>query len=326
MDIPQKTNAELIARIEELELMVQQLLLEKEQESGLNYAWTGNLGHWYWNVKTNSVTFNPLKTKNLGYEMEDLPEQVPYQFFMDKVHPEDYKPTMDAMMNHLMGKSPVYEVEYRIKAKNGDYKWYYDRGTITKRDEMGKPLFLAGIVFDITEKKTLETELKIKNQMLSEQSETDGLTQVKNHRTIIEHLKNEMAAAIYSGQPLTIVMFDVDNFKGVNDTYGHVFGDEVLIEVAKILKANIRDTDRVGRYGGEEFVIVFSNTALGEATAVSERIRQTIESFEFGHPIHLTISGGVKQFSGDRISELVHAADQNLYVAKKTGKNRIVAR
>ena len=101
----------------------------------LEYAWSGNLGHWYWNIKTNTVTFNPLKVTALGYDRDEIPDQVSYQFFTDKIHPEDYQKTMDAMMAHLYGKAGVYEVEYRIRAKNGEYRWYYDRGRITQYDK-----------------------------------------------------------------------------------------------------------------------------------------------------------------------------------------------
>ena len=153
------TKEQLLEKIENLELLTQELLREKEQETKLEYSWTGNLGHWYWNIRTNEVTFNPLKVTTLGYDRSEIPENISYQFFTDKLHPEDYPVTMEAMKNHLYGKADVYEVEYRIQTKDNKYKWYYDRGKITQYDEDGKPVFLAGIVFDITEKK--ETQLKL---------------------------------------------------------------------------------------------------------------------------------------------------------------------
>lgn len=324
MDYSSYSKAGLIERIEELEILLNQLLEEKKKESGIDFAWTGNLGHWYWNLKTNNVTFNPLKATTLGYSMDEIPEQVPFQFFTERLHPEDYNKTMEAMSNHLQGKAKVYEVEYRIKTKKGEYKWYYDRGSITKRDKDGRPLFLAGIVFDITEKKEMQLDLELKNRILSEQSSIDGLTQIKNHRAIIEHLKKEMDNSNINSQPVTVVMFDVDNFKNVNDTLGHLFGDGVLVEIARLIKTNIRETDLVGRYGGEEYMVVFSNTNVHDAAVISERIRQAVENCDFGHGFKITISGGVKQYSGEELSELINAADINLYNAKNSGKNRIV--
>ena len=176
MDYHKASHDELVARIEELERLNSQLLEEQRQEIGLDFAWTGNLGHWYWDYRTNTVTFNPLKAAALGYDMSELPERVPYQFFTDRLHPGDFDITMDAMRDHLYGRKAVYEAEYRIKAKDGSWRWFYDRGSITQRDEAGKPIFMAGIVFDITQKKEMELELAAKNLILAEQSTTDGLT------------------------------------------------------------------------------------------------------------------------------------------------------
>ena len=140
MDYMKWSREKLIERIDELTLLSAQLLREKNQESRLDYDWTGNLGHWYWNIKTNSVTFNPLKVTTLGYELPEDGTPVPYQFFTEKLHPDDYEPTMNAMRDHLSGKIHVYEVEYRIQAVDGTWHWFYDRGKITEYDSEGKPI------------------------------------------------------------------------------------------------------------------------------------------------------------------------------------------
>ena len=323
MDCNSFTKEQLLERIEELEILCGELLKEKEQEAKLDYAWTGNLGHWYWNIKTNTVTFNLMKATALGYDKSELPEPVPYQFFTDKLHPDDYQNTMDAMLKHLYGKAPVYEVEYRIQAKDGSYKWYYDRGKITRYDKQGKPLFLAGIVFDITKRKEQQMELECKNRFLAEMSSIDGLTKLRNHRTLMDQLKVEIAIAKMNGGPLSIVFFDVDDFKKINDTKGHVVGDQVLIEIASLIKKNIRETDMAGRYGGEEFLIILPNTNLETAVNAAERIRQAIFSFSFVDDLKITISGGVSEYHGEGLTELIHSADKKLYTAKKNGKNQI---
>jgi PAS domain-containing protein len=140
MDYMKWSREKLIERIDELTLLSAQLLRERNQESRLDYDWTGNLGHWYWNIKTNSVTFNPLKVTTLGYELPEDGTPVPYQFFTEKLHPDDYDPTMNAMRDHLSGKIHVYEVEYRIQAVDGTWHWFYDRGKITEYDSEGKPI------------------------------------------------------------------------------------------------------------------------------------------------------------------------------------------
>ena len=324
MDHDSKTREQLLERIEELELLNRELLAEKEQEIRLEYAWTGNLGHWYWNIKTNAVTFNPLKVTALGYNKSEIPEHVTFQYFTQKLHPDDYQKTMDAMMDHLHGKVSAYEAEYRIQTKDGKYRWYYDRGTITRYDAGGKPLFLAGIVFDITEKKETQTELEHKNKILAEMSAMDGLTKISNHRTLIEYLKAAISDANRTGGPLSIAFFDIDDFKKVNDSKGHIYGDQVLVDVAAIIKGSIRDTDIAGRYGGEEFMVVFRNADLSTASNIAQRIRQSIEN-RAPDESPVTISGGVKQYQGESLTDLIHAADTNLYEAKRKGKNRIVS-
>lgn len=324
MDYNDFTKEQLVERIKSYERLNRELLKEKEQETKLEYAWSGNLGHWYWDIKTNSVTFNPLKVMTLGYKLDEIPEPITYNFFTDKLHPEDYTKTMQSMLDHLHGNSNIYEVEYRIQTKNGQYKWYYDRGKITQYDNTGKPVFLAGIVFDITEKKMIQLELENKNQILAEMSSIDGLTKISNHRTLLEHLKAEIAEAGRTSSPLSIAIFDIDDFKKVNDSKGHVYGDQVLVDVASIMKKSIRGSDFAGRYGGEEFMVIFPKTTLSVASKISERIRQSVEGYNFVDGLRITISGGVGQYNNETITELVNSADMCLYRAKGNGKNQIV--
>lgn len=326
MDWDDLTKEELLEYIEELEILNKELLREKEEETKLEYAWTGNLGHWYWNFKTNKVTFNPLKVTTLGYDKSEVPKQVEYQFFTEKLHPEDYEKTMDAMYEHLYGEENVYEVEYRIQTKDGKYKWYYDRGKVTQYGEDGEPLFLAGIVFDITEKKEMQIELEHNNMILSEMSSTDGLTKILNRRTIIEYLQEAILNTKISKAPLSMIIFDIDDFKNVNDTKGHVFGDQVLVDVVKNIKKNIRDTDLAGRYGGEEFIVVLPNTDLEAATKIAERIRKSVAGNYYADGLNVTISGGVKEYMGEEWKDFIHQADKNMYRAKRNGKNQVVSK
>lgn len=323
MNTETMSREKLLERIDSLERLNRELLKEKEQEARLEFAWTGNLGHWYWNVKTNEVTFNPLKVLALGYTQEEIPEKVDYQFFTDKLHPEDYQKAMEAMKDHLYGRSEVYEVEYRIQGKNGEYRWYYDRGKITQYED-GKPVFLSGIVFDTTEKNRIQGELEQKNRILQEMSSIDGLTQIYNHKTLVEYLGEKIKERGGGKSPLSIIMLDVDYFKKINDSKGHVFGDEVLVKVAQLIKEAIRESDVVGRYGGEEFMVILPATNGENAARLAERIRQTIENHSIGDGVALTISGGVKEFEGESVAEFIHKADLALYEAKNKGRNQIV--
>jgi diguanylate cyclase len=318
------SREKLIERILELEVLNSELLRERALETRLEYSWSGNLGHWYWNVKTNAVTFNPLKITTLGYDISEIPEKVDYQFFTEKLHPEDYDKTMEAMLNHLTGKSNVYEIEYRIKCKDGSYKWYYDRGKITKYDEEGKPQLLAGIVFDITDSKVIQSELESKNKVLAELSAIDELTQIPNYRTLIRFLESEILMVDRTKKPLSIAIFDIDDFKVINDTRGHQIGNEVLIEIAKIISKSIRDTDLAGRFGGEEFMVIFTNANIMTASKIAERIRLSIENHIFSDDLKLTISGGLREYLGEDIDRFINSADKNLLEAKRRGKNLII--
>lgn len=231
---------------------------------------------------------------------------------------------MTAMRDHLEGKTHVYEVEYRIQAKDKSYRWFYDRGKITRFDSDGKPVFLAGIVFDITEKKQKEVNLEKDNELLSEKSITDSLTGLKNHNYSIDHLTTIIHKSKRTGKPVSLAMLDLDHFKKVNDTYGHLTGDAVLSETSRIIKSLTRNTDLAGRYGGEEFILVFQNTDITTAREICERIRSKIETSAFPEGIHITISGGIREYRGETATEFIDAADGNLYEAKHKGRNRII--
>ncbi len=321
MSILEKEH-ELIARIEELERLNDELIAEKNRQDDLDYAWTGSLGRWYWDLETNKVIANPLKIITLGYELDEVPEDIDYRFFTDRLHPDDYEKTMQTMRDHLSGKTAVYEAEYRIRTKSGEYKWYYDRGRITKRSATGKPLFLAGIVFDITERKDIEAELEQKNRYLERLSEIDSLTMLYNHRVFYEKLEMIIEAKDHTG--IVVAMIDLDDFKKINDGLGHVHGDKVLKKVAEIIADNLDNEDIAARYGGEEFGIIFLKRDIMGALAACERIRTEIEkSFSVQEP-PLTISCGLALASDNDAYNLIHLADLKMYEAKKLGKNRVV--
>ncbi len=321
MDYNKLTKDELLKKIHELEVINRELIQEKEQGEGHSFWWAGNLGQWYWNVKTNQVTFGSLTINNLGYSKQEVPATDIPDFFTDRLHPEDYDRAIVSMRDHLAGKTDLYELEYRIRAKNGSYKWCYDRGKVTQYDDQGKPLLVAGIIFDINDKKEKELRIKACNKKLREQVMTDELTGLKNRRSVMAYLEAEIAKN--KTTPLSIVIFDIDDFSRVNDSKGHLVGDKVLVQVGEIMMDLVRKTDRVSRYGGEEFLLVYPNSPLKDAVASSERIRKMIEEHIFEEGCRITISGGGYEYQGEAIEEFIDKADQNLYRAKTQGKNQI---
>ncbi len=159
----------------------------------------------------------------------------------------------------------------------------------------------------------------------------DGLTQIHNQRYLNEFLEREVARSQRHHRPLSVLMFDIDRFKTINDSHGHLCGDFVLRELASCVQANVRREDLFARYGGEEFVLVLVETPHVEAVHVAERLRESVENYAFSFEsaaIHLTISLGVASTTGDSASnpaELLKLADENLYKAKRGGRNRVVA-
>lgn len=322
MNYQRLSKEALIRRIEQLERL--NLELFRENDSTLTFAWSGNLGQWYLDFITGEVSYNRLKVEILGYSQDDIPNPVPYSFFTSLIHPDDYLPVMKNMKDHMDNLTNVYEVEYRIKAKDGTYKWFYDRGKVTQRDKNNQAVLAAGIVFDITQKKLNEMRLiEEKNKLITE-SLTDPLTGILNRRAILEELSQRMNHHLYDFEHLSILMLDIDLFKKINDNYGHIVGDKVLIKVSEIISQLIRGFDTVGRYGGEEFLVILPNTNSENAYKAAERIRKKIEETEFDDIEHLTVSIGFTSYADESIESLINKADQNLYEAKRTGRNKVV--
>ncbi len=312
-------------RVRELDVLTEELLSEQREKSSLESSWSGNLGHWYWNVQTNTVVFDPLKIRALGYERSEVPDEIPYQFFTDLLHPQDYEPIMEQMRSHLRGDLPAYEVEYRIKAKDGSWKWFFDRGMIVRRTEEGAPLLLSGIVYDITAAKEREMELERQNHNLQIEAWTDPLTGIANRRAALRDLERVMELSALNKQPLYLCMLDIDHFKQVNDTQGHVYGDQVLKIIAGLLRDAVRGHDIAGRYGGEEFIAAFYGADEHQAQAIAERVRRQVQEYQFDRNVRVTISGGLQRYGYQSMTELISDADSKLYEAKAAGRNRIIS-
>ncbi len=157
----------------------------------------------------------------------------------------------------------------------------------------------------------------------------DTLTALYNRRYMEERLMAETQKAFYSGSSLSLVMVDIDHFKKVNDTFGHTAGDQVLKEIASLLKNSTRKKDTVARYGGEEFILILPEAGLEETVMIAERIRKQIENtpFEVSQTqLHLTISLGISNFPNHHArskDDLIKMADHALYEAKRGGRNRV---
>ncbi|NLI14275.1 GGDEF domain-containing protein [Pelotomaculum propionicicum] len=182
---------------------------------------------------------------------------------------------------------------------------------------------LSRMVFRLRVKSFIDKKIILEqNLQLKDLSIRDSMTMLLNYKHIFEKLSEEIGRAKRIEYPLSIIMMDIDDFKYINDNYGHLTGDNIIIKVAQILGNTCRITDIIGRYGGEEFIIIMPGAALKDAAFLAERIRMTINTAEFEKGINITVSGGIREWQGDSAEELIKRVDQQLYIAKSKGKNR----
>ncbi|HMV44527.1 MAG TPA: GGDEF domain-containing protein [Leptospiraceae bacterium] len=190
--------------------------------------------------------------------------------------------------------------------------------------------FMTTLTIEYARRKTfhLEEELRRKNTILETISVKDPLTGVYNRRYMMDLLVHNILLSRKNSHPFCQGIVDIDHFKKINDTLGHLTGDDVLKEIAKIIKSTVRSTDLVFRFGGEEFIILFPETNLESANIVMQRIRTVIESHSFiGVPWRVTASGGFTLLSDkDSPDTLLQRSDELLYQAKKDGRNRIYSK
>ncbi len=218
----------------------------------------------------------------------------------------------------------VWKGELRNKKKNGELYWE-DATIAPVLDYNGRILNFIAVKEDITERKHAQDELQ-------KLAITDSLTGLFNRRHFFEIAEKEFAKSVRYRRPLSVILFDIDLFKDINDTYGHIIGDQTLIQIGKMLLEMGRQTDIAARYGGEEFIILLTETDCADTKIVAERLRKLMEDFPIQSDkkgdIHFSASFGVSGMDENAPSEtldrLISQADQALYEAKRTGRNRVI--
>jgi diguanylate cyclase (GGDEF)-like protein len=172
------------------------------------------------------------------------------------------------------------------------------------------------------------TALLRTQKQLRHDAEHDGLTGLWNHRIIIQRLRGEVDRSRRQAVPLSVILVDLDNFKSVNDTYGHPCGDRVLVEISALLRGMVRSYDWVGRYGGEEFLMILPGSNFVNARKRAEEFRHAVEAAQLTEgkaAIHITGSFGVVSGFPSEHEAMIHAADAALYRAKNNGRNCVIA-
>jgi diguanylate cyclase (GGDEF)-like protein/PAS domain S-box-containing protein len=249
----------------------------------------------------------------------------------ERVHPDDR-----AWVDHVYDarrRGESNEVTYRLRGLDGSTRWVSDRGHA--RPGTFDPVVVDGIVADVTEQKLAERELhealariEIARQEADRRSRIDQLTGAYNRTHLIEAVNIELARASRHGETPALVLVDVDNFKRVNDVFGHLIGDAVLVEVAARLRHAVRAYDTVTRWGGEEFALLLPGMASDdELRTVAEGVRRAVAGAPFlvdELSLALTVSLGASRAtpSHDNVQALLGAADGALYRAKHAGRNR----
>jgi len=196
------------------------------------------------------------------------------------------------------------------------------------RDETGKVVLNVTHAIDITERKLMEEALRESEKKYRELSIIDYLTQLYNSRHFHQQLRMEIDRANRYGQPLTLMLLDLDDFKRFNDAYGHVEGDHVLFHLGQVVKRWLRQTDSAYRYGGEEFTVLLPMTTSADGAVTAERIRTEFKKECFsplpGLELHMTLSIGLAQYKPQEdMKSFVHRADQLMYQGKKNGKDQV---
>jgi diguanylate cyclase (GGDEF)-like protein/PAS domain S-box-containing protein len=221
-------------------------------------------------------------------------------------------------LGELLRHGRVDDMEVRLRAASGREFWARISAERLRHD--GEDTLLAAIA-DVTDQKQT-------TERLSRLATHDALTGVFNRRHLEDVVRSELERAHRYQRPLTVAMVDADHFKRINDTYGHQVGDEVLRAVSGRCQHMLRTNDVLGRYGGEEFIVVFPETTLDEARIVAERVRSAIAGSPVTigeHALEVTVSIGLAQLaSGQEPSSLVASADAALYAAKQSGRNRVL--
>jgi diguanylate cyclase (GGDEF)-like protein/PAS domain S-box-containing protein len=317
----------------------------RESEERLAAVVEGSqLGYSDWNIQTGEVRRNQRWAGMLGYTLKEI--ETTYQQWQDLLHPDDRAAALQAMQDHLDGKTPIHRDEYRLRAKDGGYHWILDQGKIIEYDLQGRPLRMTATHTDITARKEAEAELRqakeaieVAHQELEQAfareqqlARMDTLTGINNRRYLFELAGHEFNIALRYNSPLSVLMFDVDNFKLINDGFGHAIGDQALQYLTQVVGSQLRSVDVLGRYGGDEFIVLLPQTGIQEARILGERIHASIAAMRMNTnkgPLNLTISLGIAQThhhatQPDSVDNLLLRADQALYAAKEAGRNRTV--
>ncbi len=295
--------------------------LRSSEERYALAAKSTNDGIFDWDLRKEEIYYSPRWKQMLGYAENDI-VGMPDEWFM-LVHPDDVQNLKAQVARHLKGQFPVLEAEYRIRREGGQYVWMLARA-VAVRDTKGVAIRLVGSQSDISEQKAVE-------EQLLHEAFHDALTGLPNRVLFIDRLGVLVDRARHGKNPkhFAVLFIDVDRFKYVNDSLGHLAGDEFLIEIGRRLQSCVGEKDTLARYGGDEFIILLDQMSGAWAVqAFCEKLQKAMSTpFDYqGQEYYSSLSVG-STFSSlgyDRPDEMMRDADTALYQAKARGRGRHV--
>jgi diguanylate cyclase (GGDEF)-like protein/PAS domain S-box-containing protein len=273
------------------------------------------LGLWSWDVQTNAVYFSPEWKRQLGYQDQEIVNR--FEEWESRVHMADLPAVRDRVQACLSEPYNDFAAEFRMRHRDGSYRWIQARAQLLRNDH-GHGLRMTGTHLDITEHKEREEQVRQVGQH-------DRLTGLPNRALVLESAERRLSAARRAGKLFAVLFVDLDEFKSINDTYGHHIGDDVLKQVASRLKASFRSHDIVGRLGGDEFLVIVTqlDNMQDASRATEHALRALSEPYRIGDlSLHTSPSIGISLFPehGSDIGTLVRNADAAMYDAKQGGK------
>ena len=274
-----------------------------------------NDGLWDWNLKTNKVYYSTRWKQMIGYDDDEIGKD-PQDWFT-LVHPDDVENLKNIIAAHIKEPGIHIEAEYRIKHKDETYLWMLCRG-LAVQDREGKPIRMAGSQTDITARKQMEEQLIY-------DAFHDGLTGLANRALFMDRLNVSFARKKRrKDYHLAVLFLDLDRFKNINDSFGHLFGNQLLAEVARRLNTNLRMGDTFARFGGDEFAILLDDIENpGFAKLVADRVHKELSAaFRINdQDVFITVSIGIAICEGySRPEDIVRDADIAMYKAKFSGR------
>jgi diguanylate cyclase (GGDEF)-like protein/PAS domain S-box-containing protein len=279
-------------------------------------------GMWDWNTITDEVFFSPQLKHLLGYLPDEMEPNV--KTWVEAVHDTDRERVMGVLKAHVEGQTDRYEAEYQLRKRDGGYIWVRDRGRVCQRDADGNALRVVGMCHDITRSKQLE-------EMLRSQASYDHLTGLLNRRAGYIHFSKQLSYAQRYHQELTICLIDLDHFKNINDSFGHLVGDAVLKHFVSLMNGTLRRSDSLMRWGGEEFLLLLPNTDINSAVRLISQLKKELKRYpaileQEVCEIAYTFSAGISCYPSHSptLDGLIKCADDALYLAKGDGRDLIM--